>query len=173
MVFAAVIGLLAVAAAGVDATETEATSEPPKAIAWQGDVRDAQSEAQSQNRLLVVFVTKDRCKFCTKMKQSTLIDPAIVAEIGQNCVAVKGSSSAAAPVNGGERITAYPTTLLVSPDGRVLDRVRGYVTAGEFKRRLTGARQHIAGHRKSEDASPEAEIAATPKKSSRRRAAQR
>jgi thioredoxin-related protein len=111
-------------------------SSSVSAKGWLRDVEHALSVAQSQQRPLVVFVSTDRCVYCDKMIATTFRDV--------NVRQALGSSFVAAAIKGSERpdlmqhlqIRSFPTTLLVSPDGEVLDQMTGYVDASKFQQRL-------------------------------------
>ncbi len=142
-------------------------SARPKAIAWRRNIQEAKAAALDEDRLLVVFVTSGKCKFCTKMKRSTLANAGVIAEIDAHFVAVAGDAQGAALV-AKPRVTAFPTTLLLAPDGKVLDRIKGYVSASELKQRLSVAHRRVsaatqlASKPSTADASQETAASAAP-----------
>lgn len=58
-----------------------ASAEKAGAIAWRSDVDRAWKASKQQNRPLLLFVTLDGCGYCTKMKQHTYRDPAVVKDV--------------------------------------------------------------------------------------------
>jgi protein disulfide-isomerase len=103
---------------------------------WMRDVERALSVAQSEQRPLVLFVSSDHCVHCDRMIATTFRDV--------NVRQTLGSSFVVAAIKGAERpdliehlqIRSFPTTVLVSPEGEVLDLVIGYVDAERFQQRL-------------------------------------
>jgi thioredoxin-related protein len=103
---------------------------------WLRDVDHAWSVVQAEKRPMVLFVSMDGCIHCDRMIETTFRD----AEVRRTL----GSSFVAAAIKGSERpdllrqlqIQSFPTTVVVSCDGQVLDQMVGYVDAKGFKRRL-------------------------------------
>lgn len=103
---------------------------------WSTDLGSAWREAQTSNRPLVMFVTSDHCPYCHKMRSDTLADPAVARRVRQSYVGVMVDTESSSAVASRLRITSVPTTLLVLPDGRIADRVEGYVPPERLLARL-------------------------------------
>jgi thioredoxin-related protein len=85
---------------------------------------------------MLLYVTMDGCTYCTKMVRSTLSDPEVRKMIGASYVAVAIKNSDRPDLMRKLQIRSFPTTLLVSPDGRILNQMKGYVDARRFQRQL-------------------------------------
>ncbi len=106
------------------------------AAGWLRDVDHALNVAEVQQRPVLLFISMDGCHYCTKMIETTLSDQRVCQTLGQRFVpaAIKGSERP--DILKDLKIRSFPTTLVVSPDGEVLDQMVGYVDAKKFQKRL-------------------------------------
>lgn len=122
-------------------------------IVWQTDVAEAWGEAVEERRPLLVFVTSDHCKFCTKMKTSTYGDERIVDQVSEGFVPLAVDSSVEEKFARDLKVAAYPTTLVIAPDKTIVDRIKGHVTPAELRKRLAEAEQRVASLERRETTS--------------------
>lgn len=112
-----------------------ARAERP-AVQWQPDLATAWKAMEDESRPMLVFVTSSNCRYCEKMKRETFGDAGVVEYIDQTFVA--------ATFNGGQEpalakhlsVSIYPTTVIIGPDAKILDSIRGYVSAERLQQRL-------------------------------------
>lgn len=114
-------------------------------VKWIDDVDEAWAITQSEDRPLLLFITQDRCKYCTKMKQATYQDGKTVTLINDHFVAVELSGNQAAKLVKKLGIRAFPTTVLITPDARVADQMKGYLPPAKFNERLLAAVGRVEG----------------------------
>ena len=84
-----------------------------------------------------VMFTPDNCRFCKKMLAETYGHPAIeqlLATRTQTVLAHADDYEALVKKLG---IRGYPSSVLVSPNGDVLDFMEGFVTPQDFVKRVT------------------------------------
>jgi uncharacterized protein YyaL (SSP411 family) len=112
--------------------------------AWHSDLDAAWQQSQDLGQPMLLFVTMDSCTYCTKMAQHTFTDAGVRADLASSYVAASVDGVEHPQVARQLKVRAYPATFLVSPDTRVLDRIDGYVTPLELRRRLSKARQLMA-----------------------------
>jgi protein disulfide-isomerase len=105
-------------------------------IAWTTDVRAAWQTAQAANRPLLLFVTSSHCAYCRKMQSDTLSTPAVARRVQDSYVPVMVNADSSAGLAAQLKISGVPTTLLVLPDGRIAERVYGYVSAARLQTKL-------------------------------------
>ena len=105
-------------------------------VAWSTDLRSAWQTAQKADRPLLLFVTSSHCPYCRKMKSDTLANPAVARRVHDSYVGVIVDTKNSAEMTARLRIISVPTTLLVLPDGRIADRVEGYVSPNKLLARL-------------------------------------
>lgn len=115
-------------------------------IVWLHDADAAWKQSVSEKRLLLLFVTRPKCKYCTQMKKVTFVDEKVTDLVDAAFVPL-----AIDPVSDPEmikelKISAFPTTLIISPEAGLLDRFKGYLPPAEFQQRLNRSRvQSTAG----------------------------
>ena len=105
-------------------------------IVWDRDLQRAWQSAQEQQRPLLLFITGDRCHYCTLMKHQTWRDPAVAAAVNEGFVAVEVSTDFKDRVAEVLKIRALPTTLVISPERKVLARFNGYLRPDQLIRQL-------------------------------------
>lgn len=107
--------------------------------------------AKEDNKLLLLDIYEIGCKFCREMEATVYPSPAVKAIIEQSYVPVRIDGNSDTPlVWKGKKIpskqfaqemgvSAYPYTVIMTPEGQVLDSKRGFLSALEFSQLL---RQH-------------------------------
>ncbi len=105
-------------------------------VAWSTDIQSAWKTAQKTNRPMLVFVTSSSCSHCRNMESKTLASPAIARRINGSYVPVLVSAEESEAVAAQLQVRSVPTTIVISPDGRIADRVDGYVSAATLQARL-------------------------------------
>lgn len=93
-------------------------------------------DSSVEHRLRVVLISSDGCAYCERMKAETLPDPAVgrVLEQGMNLEYVNATEDDTLTVR--HQLQVYPTILVIKPDGRLVDRIDGYVSPSELVPRL-------------------------------------
>jgi len=102
----------------------------------QTSVEKGWQQAVAQKRPLLVMFTMDNCQYCEKMLSQTYRHPAIERMLRQNAVTVLAHANSHQALVKKLGIRSFPTSLLVSPKGEVLDLVQGYVDAQQFAQRV-------------------------------------
>ncbi len=96
--------------------------------AWQA--------AQSSNRPILIYVGMPNCPHCVKMMQQTYHRPHVERMIAGSFETIKAGRDTHATLVQRLHIKWYPTTVLVSPNNKVLDVIEGFVDAQRFQQRL-------------------------------------
>lgn len=109
--------------------------------------------AGASDKYVMIDIFEVGCQFCRKMDRETYPAPSVRAALDRGYYAVKinGHSERTLTFLGEEMmerefavrmgVTAYPFVVLMSPDGTVLDRRRGYQDVVGFTRFLNSTRQ--------------------------------
>lgn len=105
-------------------------------VAWLPEVTQAQAMAAKNRRPLLLFVTSSSCRFCTKMKRESLANQHVAALINGAYVPLMVDADRDGALVQRLRVAAFPTMVVVSADGRVLDRIEGYVRPQPLWQRL-------------------------------------
>ena len=101
----------------------------------------------------------DGCLHCDKMIATTFRDIGVRQTLGTSFVAAAIKGSERPDLMDHLSIRSFPTTLLVSPEGEVLDQMVGYVDAEKFQSRL-----NVVANRQQ---NPPASVAQTERESAR------
>lgn len=110
----------------------------------------------SSNRPLLLFVTTQGCSYCVRMKSQTFGDQAIVRHITKNYTALNVDGVKHQQLSKNLGIRVFPTTVLIQPDGKVLDIVRGYQGPRDFAKKLQSADVKLARFRQGIASKPTA-----------------
>ncbi len=106
---------------------------------WKTDANQAWQSAQQDQRPMLLFITMQNCVYCRKMEQNTFTNQQVVAGIQQSFIPVTVAADRNEALVRKLRVATYPTTVIISPNGGVLDYMVGYVGPDEFTRRLDAA----------------------------------
>lgn len=109
-------------------------------VAWHQDIAKAWEATQQNGRPLLVFVTRDQCYYCDKMKAGTLVSPLVVASLRAAFVPLILDGRQQSPLLKELNVKGYPSTFVISPQAVVLDRIDGYVTPEVLANRLKAIR---------------------------------
>jgi len=104
-------------------------TQPSIEQAWQAAVAE-------QKPLLVMFSTEG-CVYCRKMLANTYSNPSVQKLLSENTISVHADASNYRALTKKLGIRGYPTSLLVSPSGQVLEFMEGYVDARAFVQRVS------------------------------------
>lgn len=111
-------------------------------------LEQAMSDAKSQNKVVLVDVYTEWCSWCKKLDEDVYPAPEVQKELRNYFTAVKinAESSAAHTFEGKEvterelasgwQVTGYPTILFLTPDGKVIDQLSGYMPPKDFANTL-------------------------------------
>ena len=96
------------------------------------DIDRAWNEVKATNRPLLLFVSMDDCRFCDKMEQETFSHPALARNIRKLFVTAKAKKESDPQLVEQLGVRAYPTTLLISPEGELIARIEGFLDPKKF-----------------------------------------
>lgn len=105
-------------------------------ISWDRDLERAWQSAQQQQRPLLLYVTSEHCHYCVLMKQQTWRNPAVASAVNQGFVAAEVSTNFRDRVAEALQIRMLPTTLVISPERKVLARFDGYIRPDQLIKQL-------------------------------------
>ncbi len=108
----------------------------PLQIQWRDDLRTASRHVQQVRQPMLVSVTADWCSYCQRMKAETFTDPLVVRDLATGWVAVRVDADANRDLIRQLGVQSLPTTLVVSPDLQVLERMQGFRSAQQLSQSL-------------------------------------
>jgi thioredoxin-related protein len=110
---------------------------------WHTDVQSAWRESQQLGRPLLVFVTRQSCLYCVQMKERTYGDVNVALAIKRSFVPLVLDGGGGSQLLKDLRVTAFPSTFVISPQAVIIDRIDGYVAAETLTGRLNRLRPAV------------------------------
>ncbi|GAB4417121.1 MAG: hypothetical protein OHK0039_27080 [Bacteroidia bacterium] len=107
----------------------------------QGSLGSLQQEALRSNKPFVVYFSSETARECKRMLRSTWADKALLAYLDRYYLSSEVDASSQQAVAAQYRVMSCPTLIIFSPEGRMMGRVEGYVTAGTLQEIL---RKHVS-----------------------------
>lgn len=111
-------------------------AEDSHKIAWREDLGQAQGEAKSRDLLLWIQFTGPWCVNCRRMERAAFAHEPIIVESRERFVPVKLRSDEYESLAQNLGLTMLPSTIIVRPNGEVVDKLEGYADPAEFERFL-------------------------------------
>lgn len=130
------IALLLCCVSGFTLSAISCAAPPSRRIAWQTDFRQAARSSAQQGKPMLVMVTAPWCGYCRKMLSDTYVDGRVSALVQEGFLPVLVDQDANGRVAEALGAQALPTTLIISPDLKILSKVSGYQSASELLTRL-------------------------------------
>jgi len=113
-------------------------------IHWCPDYSSAREWARDSKRPLCLFIRAKRSVSLPNMEATTLHNPEIIKILNQHFVPVKLDSATNPALIEAIGVSTFPTTVLASPDGKILLKREGYLDAPSLRRKLRAAQERIA-----------------------------
>lgn len=108
-------------------------------IPWRHDYNRARAEATETGKPLLIDFSTQHCYWCKRLDTTTFRDHAVSSAIASHCVPLKLDGDREQRLTQALNIESYPTLVLASPDGTVIDMVVGYVDARKLTEHLNRA----------------------------------
>ena len=112
-------------------------------VSWHTNVQDAWKATQQQGRPLLVFVTRNDCFYCTKMKDRTYNDLTVAGAIRGGFVPLVLDGAVSSQLLKELKVSVYPSTFVISPQAVIMERIDGYVTADVLSSKLSALRPQL------------------------------
>lgn len=81
---------------------------------------------------MLLYVTMDRCHYCKKMRQELHLEPLISTDINRRFETVSINKSVRPKLVSNLRVRVFPTTFVIAPGGKIVERIEGYVGPEEL-----------------------------------------
>lgn len=128
--------LLALAVCALFALSSLAVAGPNRGIVWQKDFRQAARQSARQRKPMLVLVTAPWCGYCQKMQRETFTDRNIADAVNTGYLPVMVDNDTNERLVGALGVEGLPTTLVISPDLKVISSTSGYQSAKELQATL-------------------------------------
>lgn len=106
-------------------------------LPWHENYPSALEESQQRDLLLLAFLYTDWCTYCRQMEQTTFQDPGIIERMKDQYIWLRLNAEndpIGAKMRQEFHISSYPTLLILSPDGKEVERLEGYLPPAQFER---------------------------------------
>ncbi|QDU90066.1 Thiol:disulfide interchange protein DsbD [Pirellulimonas nuda] len=112
------------------------TPAAPAPLFRHASIDAAWSATQQSGRPMLVYVTSDNCFYCKKMQIETLAQPQIARGVAAMTEPAIVNASQSPEMTKLLRVRAFPTTLVISSENRVIGKIEGFVEPTEFAERV-------------------------------------
>ncbi len=102
-------------------------------VVWLASSQRAVESVEQQQRPLLLYFTGKQCAWCRKLERTTWSDSKVSATVKRSFVALKVDGAKETQLMEKLEVVGLPTTVIVSPDGKELNRIVGYVTPEEMQ----------------------------------------
>lgn len=102
------------------------------------DIGLAFNESQSQNKTLLIIFDQESCVYCDMLEENTLSDVNVQKELNENYVVLFVDINKDYDVAEKYQVFGTPIVHVVSPEGKDLGKIEGYVESDEFLSELKG-----------------------------------
>jgi thioredoxin-related protein len=129
--------LVTTAACTVESPASTSTATTSAVLFQHQTVELAWRVAADRKRPLVIMFKSDRCPHCDRMLAETYAHPQIRQFLYDHAETALAHSRDYTDLVKRLGIRGYPTTLVISAEGQIVDSVEGFLEPGEFAKRIT------------------------------------
>ncbi|MCA8998716.1 MAG: thioredoxin family protein [Planctomycetaceae bacterium] len=112
-----------------------------RGISWIENPQAGVTVARQSQRPMLLYFTTSWCHYCKKLDQTTWSHDAVREEIQTQFVPIKVDGDRHKDLAKSLGVRGFPTLVMLSPDGRELNRVVGYKSGPAMLTQLTSARE--------------------------------
>ena len=109
-----------------------------KGLNISSDLNHTLNDAKIENKSVLVVFTQDSCQYCDMFDKDVLSDSEVQKELNKTCkvvfIDINKDSSTAARYN----VFGTPASVFIDSNGSEIERIEGYVDAGQFLNTLRG-----------------------------------
>jgi thiol-disulfide isomerase/thioredoxin len=124
----------------------ESTASADK-VAWRPNFRTAVGEAGRLQKPLLVEISASWCGYCHKMHDETFTDKRIIKQVNGCFVPVTLDADNDERIVEAIGVEGLPTTVIISPDLKVIKKITGFQSAAQLNRQL---RRHCLAKKSKE-----------------------
>ena len=116
----------------VPASSVLAVEPAQEGITWSDDPNMAVSQARDLDLPILIYATSEHCRFCRKMERETWANRGVINQVEQDFIPLRIDSKRDAGLISRLRVRAFPTTVLITPEGQVLNGAEGFLNPREL-----------------------------------------
>lgn len=96
------------------------------------DVDGAFEASNIENKTLAIIFDQDSCVYCDMLKENVLTNPDVQKQLNENYVVLLVDINENPDIADKYDIYGTPSIQFISPDGKEMDKIQGYLESGEF-----------------------------------------
>ena len=112
-------------------------------LTWRRSYKQAAEEARLRRRPILVAITATWCAPCRQMHQVTFTDERVRRRLRRDFVLLALDADQHPELVAGFKVQSYPTTLVVSPELKIVNRVAGFQSANDLVTVLESTRMKV------------------------------
>jgi len=105
-------------------------------VTWEKDFRRAARKSDRLNKPMLLEFTASWCGYCHKMRDTTFTDKRIIKHLNACFIPVVVDADENEELMKAIGVEGLPTTVIVSPDLKILKKITGYRTADQLEAQL-------------------------------------
>ncbi len=113
-------------------------------IAWITDLREARDLAERENRLVLLHFWSETCPPCKRLEKNVFNQPEFIRAVSTGYIPVKINTEQQPKLAQFYNIESVPTDVIVTPQGRELQRFISKQDPGQYIAMLDGIRQQAS-----------------------------
>lgn len=102
------------------------------------DLNAAISDANSQNKSVVIIFDQDNCVYCDMLKENVLSDAKVIDVLNNRSIVVFVNINQHPELATKYKAYGTPITVILDSNQQEIERIEGYVEADEFLKTLQG-----------------------------------
>ena len=114
-------------------------TKPVKALGWETNLDKGLAAARTSGKVLLVFFSSKTIPPCSAMKNEVLSVPKLRSAIAKMVEMVEIDVDDQPEIAGKYKVNAMPAFVILTPDGKEIDRFDGFLPAGAFYKTLQSA----------------------------------
>lgn len=112
------------------------TTRAVAAPVWETDLQKAGRVARDGGQPMLIRITASWCGYCHKMKAETFANPGIQRDLVRGFVTVELDADKNKELVQRLGIQSLPTTIILTPDMQIAERMEGFRTADQLQAKL-------------------------------------
>lgn len=113
------------------AASGKAMPDSAEHIVWK-DYTPGMSLAEKENKSIFLYFHAPWCTYCTKLKKTTFKDKKVLAYLNKNFVSIQVNTDENQALSEEWKVRGLPTMWFLEPDGKKINRMPGYIEAGQL-----------------------------------------
>lgn len=106
-------------------------------IKWQTDLKRAAQQARTEEKAMLIQIGASWCGFCHKMEKETYQNPKVIKHVNSCFIPIHVDADQNAELVEAIGVSGLPTTVIITPQLKIVKKISGYVAAREMEGHLS------------------------------------